>query len=334
MEIGSEFWDVPCTDKAYRLFNNSISWYLSGRAALRAVIKDMKEHAKVHTVAMPSWCCHTMIQPFLDAGLEVNFYPVYYLESLIQDISTESDVLFVMDYFGYTGEKSDLSLYKGIVIRDVSHSVFSNAYSDADYYFGSLRKWCGIWTGGYAWTRDHRKLLADDHDDHGYTGLRMKAMELKSSYISAPKTHDKEYLNVFNDAEALLDDVGIVPAAERDVRLAQKLDFVFIKNKRRTNAEILRKAFPQWLVFHEMKPSDCPMFVPVIVPDGKRDELRRYLMEREIYCPVHWPVSDCHKLDERELYVYQNGLSLVCDQRYDEKDMRRIVDTINTFMEG
>ena len=73
------------------------------------------------------------------------------------------------------------------------------------------------------------------------------------------------------------------------------------------------------------------MFVPILVPDGKRDELRRYLIKHEMYCPVHWPVSMYHKLDKRAEIIYKNELSLVCDQRYTEEDMQRMVETIKDF---
>ena len=90
-----------------------------------------------------------------------------------------------------------------------------------------------------------------------------------------------------------------------------------------------------------MKEEDCPMFVPVLVPDGKRNELRRHLINNEIYCPVHWPVSEYHKsadymdvnhkLSDKTETIYANELSLVCDQRYTEDDMNRMVDVIQEF---
>ena len=78
------------------------------------------------------------------------------------------------------------------------------------------------------------------------------------------------------------------------------------------------------------------MFVPVLVPDGKRNELRRHLINNEIYCPIHWPVSEyhmggSHKLDDKTENIYANELSLVCDQRYIEEDMNRMVDVIREF---
>lgn len=280
---------------------------------------------------MPSWCCDSMIKPFVDAGLEVYFYPVYWQEEkLIQERKSNSDILFLIDYFGYTDTAPDLSSFKGAVIRDVTHSIFSGVFSDADFYIGSLRKWCGIWTGGYAWTRDGRRLHAEPMNDSEYVSLRERAMRQKSEYISGLRK-DEGYLGIFAEAEMMLESICSLAAADRDVQVAKYLDVETIKNKRRANAEVLRTAFPDWLIFPKLSSGDVPMFVPVIVPDGKRDELRRYLIRNRIYCPVHWPVSDYHRLNEKERFIYNNELSLVCDQRYTEDDMCQIVDTIKGF---
>ena len=335
-EIGSEFWHVPVKDDLNDLFPSGTQWFLSGRCALQAIIKELK---KCSTVAMPSWCCDSMVRPFADAGIEVRFFPVYLNGAVLhQVLLADCDVLFLMDYFGYTSALSDVSEFRGVVIRDVTHSLFSAEYSDSDYYFGSLRKWCGVWTGGYAWTKDGHALPRACADDLGYTKLREKAMLQKSLYINGcPDTMGnnpaaKGYLKLFSLAEDCLDRVGIAPAAERDVLMASRLDIELIRDRRRENAAILRNAFPDWLIFREMKKTDCPMFVPILVPDGKRDALRRYLIENDIYCPVHWPVSKYHSIDKRERFIYDNELSLVCDQRYSTEDMVRMVRTINMFM--
>ena len=189
------------------------------------------------------------------------------------------------------------------------------------------------------WAKDGHNLPVENSDDYGYTFLREKAMQLKNSYINGTvdkqgnSVPDKGYLKLFNAAENALEGIGIAPAAERDIFLAEQLDVEFIKKRHRANAEILRTAFPEWLMFPEMSATDCPMFVPVLVPDGKRDDLRRHLIINNIYCPIHWPVSKYHQLDERTEMIYRNELSLVCDQRYTEEDMNRIVETVKAFME-
>ena len=329
-EIGSEFWNIPTCDKGNCIFTNSMQWFLSGRSALKAIISELGE---AKSVSLPSWCCDSMIKPFVDAGMQVHFYPVYFENGLIQEIDTSSEILLIMDFFGYTTSNYDLNNYKGIVIRDVTHSIFSAIYNDADFYFGSLRKWCGVWRGGYAWTKDGQMLPIKESGDDGYTLFRERAMQQKNSYINGLGVTDKEYLKLFEEAEEKLEYIGIEPAADRDISLAKQLDVDFIREHRKANATILRTAFSDWLIFPELKSTDCPMFVPVLVPEGKRNELKQFLIKHNIYCPVHWPLSDYHKLNEKELFLYDSELSLVCDQRYTEKDMNRIVEIIKKFME-
>lgn len=328
-EIGSEFWDVPTIDSSNGLFPKFTRWFLSGRSALQAIIRELRDY---HTAAIPSWCCDSMIKPFLDAGFEVKFYSIWFDHGFHQKLRFDCDILFVMDYFGYSCKQEEFSSYKGIVIRDVTHSLFSSTYSDADYYFGSLRKWCGVWTGGYAWAKDEHLLYNGIKEDQGYISLRKEAMERKKSFIDGIVA-DKEYLNIFSSAEDVLEGIGIVVASERDIQIARKIDVNLIRSKRHSNAVVLRKAFPEWVLFSEMNSTDSPMFVPVLVPNGKRNDLRQYLISKKIYCPVHWPISEFHKLDEEELFIYNNELSLVCDQRYAQEDMLRIVDTVKRFME-
>ncbi|MDO4846013.1 MAG: hypothetical protein Q3977_05295, partial [Oscillospiraceae bacterium] len=252
---------------------------------------------------------------------------------LVQEPRLDCDALLVMDYFGYSGQCPELSAYRGAVIRDVTHSLFSRSYSDTDYSFGSLRKWCGVYTGGYAWARDERVLTPGTADTSGYAKLREKAMRDKSRYLSG-NARDKAYLTTFGEAEELLEHAGVTAAEERDIRLARHLDAEMIRGKRRENARILMEAFPELLVFPNAQETDCPMFVPILVPDGSRDALRSYLTQREIYCPIHWPLSDLHRIDAKTKILYDGELSLVCDQRYKQEDMRRIIETIRAFWKG
>ena len=87
-------------------------------------------------------------------------------------------------------------------------------------------------------------------------------------------------------------------------------------------------------LFPRLGERDCPLFVPILVPGGRRDALRRFLIEQDIYCPVHWPTSSFHRLTEVERRVYDEELSLVCDQRYGETDMERVLQAVEEFFGG
>ena len=333
-EIGSEFWDVRVLESKNDIFPNSVQWYAAGRSALQAIIRGLDGKK---SVSMPSWCCDSMVRPFIEAGYRVDFYPVYFDGHKIrQEPRLESDVLFLMDYFGYSSDDA-----KGIehpcIIRDTTHSIFSSKYNDADYYFGSLRKWCGVWTGGYAWTADGHQLPSFEDAVEDYVHLRQKAMEMKRSYMEQLEASDnggdapKPFLEVFGQAEEMLEGIGIASAAQRDVDLANRIDVALIRRKRRANANALISALSDILLFPTLAVSDCPMFVPVAVPEQRRDALRRALIQERIYCPIHWPVSEYHRLDSITRPLYDKELSLVCDQRYSEDDMERMVEVIKRF---
>lgn len=323
-EIGSEFWEVHAGAKN-DLFPRDTQWFLSGRSALQTIV----EQSAIRSVALPSWCCDSMIRPFLDAGVFVEFYPVYFDGGLVQDISrVKTQAILVMDYFGYTGQVNAMG-FDGLVIRDVTHSLLSKTYDDAKYYFGSLRKWAGFLTGGYGWGMEKASLPFNEE----YTALRAEAMREKQRYITG-ETGDKGFLQTFAAAEQLLEECAPAGAAVADVVQAHHLDVASIKARRRENAARLLESLSELAIFPTIGQQDCPMFVPILVPDGKRDALRHWLIERQIYCPVHWPESAYHRLDEQTEKLYKQELSLVCDQRYTVEDMDRIIKAVKEFWRG
>ena len=317
-EIGSEFWSVP-TGESERIIPTDAKWFISGRSALQAIIQEND----FKNVWMPDWCCESMLRPFIDAGIPIKFYPV--MVGVEQENVSKEDAVFIMDYFGYTN-RMPRKRTKGVVIRDVTHSLFSFRHDDADYYFGSLRKWAGFWTGGYAWGLERDVQYQEDAID--YVNLRKRAMEEKCLYIKG-ETNDKRYLSIFEKAEEELEEIGVLQADKRDIELADKLNVKFIREQRRKNAQVLLDAFSEIAIFPKLGNGDCPMFVPIRVKN--RDELRKYLIQREIYCPIHWPKSQYHKVSKVTKEIYDEELSLVCDQRYTEDDMERMVSSIKEF---
>ncbi len=318
-EIGSEFWSIPIAQNN-NMFEKNTNWFLSGRVALQAIIMENN----FRTAALPDWCCDSMIEPFIDSGIKVFFYPALQLSENIKDIHT--DAILVMDYFGYTSN-TDLTKFDGVIIRDVTHSLFSATYNDSHYYFGSLRKWAGFWTGGFA--QGLKKEVKYETYSSPFSLLRQEAMALKAAYIDG-KIKDKSFLSVFEAAENELVGAGIIAADARDIEKAKMLDKEFIVSRRRENAKILLREFSDIAIFPTFKDSDCPMFVPIRVKF--RDELRKFLIQHQIYCPIHWPKSIYHNLEREAEELYSEELSLVCDQRYMPEDMYRITETIKEFI--
>lgn len=329
-EIGSEFWDVPVSGQGNDLFDEQTRWFLSGRSALMQILSETRQTSS-KKAALPAWCCDSMILPFLDAGYSVSFYPVYPKNGgLTQELpdANDYDVVLVMDYFGFAGDSLPAQGSE-IRIRDLTHSVLIQKYNDADYYFGSLRKWAGFWTGGFAMGCAPSSTPADT----GYTALRQQAMAEKAKYLCG-ESNSKEFLDTFAHAEEQLDRGLLAGGDVRDAKLAVQMDADYIKRTRRANAAQLLEAFADIALFPELGNNDCPLFVPILVPDGRRDELRRHLIAQDIYCPVHWPLTAYHRPDSQSLELYKNELSLVCDQRYTPEDMARMIHAVKQFWKG
>lgn len=327
-EIGSEFCDIPTRFENNLLFSSDTRWFISGRSALDYAVKDIIAKRGKFSVSLPSYCCDSMIEPFVRNGIKVSFYPVVVknrkLVRKLDDIKT--DAILYVEYFGY---KQDSSFdFDGIIINDVTHSLFTNRI-DADYTIGSLRKWAAFKTGGFASCRDGFSINEYKETKSEYVMLRSRAMFEKTKYLNS-EIKNKDYLDMFSEAEELLDNYYDYSASREDIEAACHIDAETIRYRRKENARVLLEGLGEYSLF-ELSENDCPLFVPIIVPDGKRDELKKYLIENSIYCPNHWPISDLHKLTNEEKYIYENELSIVCDQRYDVLDMKRIVDTINEF---
>lgn len=325
-EIGSEFWDIPVTDLSEVEIHDGTKWFISGRSALAFIIKDIKSQRNVKSAALPEWCCDSMIIPFLDEKIKVVFYSVFLEGKIKQNIKNglECDILFVMDYFGFQNSPI-FDNYNGIIIRDLTHSLFTRNYCDADYYFGSFRKWCGVWTGGFAWSTKGWKLKEKVEESNGeYIFLRKSAMEYKKKYILGKST-SKDFLELFERAEEYLESNGkIQKAVDRDVLSIKRLDTFFIRKKRIENAKVLLNGLKNLgvhIVFSKIESVDCPMFMPILI-EG-RDKVRNSLIENRIYCPVHWPITGYHCIREEANRFYSSELSLVCDQRYNIEDMER-----------
>ncbi len=340
-EIGSEFWGIPSVD-------SSKKYLLSGRTALEYIIRDIKKQRRIDAVLLPSYCCHSMIEPFLRHEISVRFYEVFYdrdkgLCARLPE-KKKNEIFYYMTYFGFSEINGiDIGAIRAnydIIIEDKTHSYLSGQDDiGSDYAYSSLRKWAGFYGLAEAQKREGEFLIEPVAVGTDYSSIRKEAMLCKKSYIENPAGDKSHFLDLFNSAEELLekDYVGYAPTAE-SIEQFLTADIKLIKAKRRANADVLIERLKSVsgceLIFKSRKHSDTPLFVPIIV-DKNRDALRRYLIDNQIYCPVHWPFSEMHgEFSEETNYLYSNELSLVCDQRYSEDDMNRTADLIINFFKG
>lgn len=349
-EIGSEFWKP-----GKQHIGDNETFYLSGRTALDVIVRDAIKTYGITSVLLPSFCCHTMIEPFLINGIKVRFYDVYVADEGVMTADLPGpighEMLYIMKYFGdtdlrYEGAGRDLIGWT-TTVEDLTHSCFSisagrgDDSSVADYWFTSYRKWFAVAGIAVAGKKNSRLAEAARGQIKEYVELRNRAFDLKQQFMDGEPVDKQEFLNRFGEAEELLSedyrDYGV--GCEEVYDLFHFIDQIDdVRSKRRRNAQILidgLKDIERIKVFTDFQDvKKCPLFVPVIVEDGKRDVLRKHLISKDIYCPVHWPVSGVHVgLTDRAKEIYEKELSLICDQRYGDEDMERYVQEIKGFLQ-
>lgn len=338
-EIGSEY-SLDNLDEAR---NNNINSYngefvFSGRTAIEMVLKNEKF---IRKALLPSYCCDSMIEPFRKAKIEVDFYSVKYEEELKIDLKIEDDVDCILwcNYFGFNYLMPNLSSFiksGGIIIEDITHSFYSKNkfHEQSTYLVASLRKWEPIICGGYVSTKlSNKKVLNLMQPPNSFLEKKKHAMLMKKEYLLDNSSVSKqEFLNLFSETNKwLANNYSRLSIDEYSKNYLMNIDYKNHREQRIKNAKILyeglRDCFNIQFLF-SLDDMDCPLFVPIIVTNGKRNEIRNRLIENQIYCPIHWPHPN-DKCCESNLYDLE--LSLVCDHRYNENDMQRIVDVLCNY---
>lgn len=309
----------------------------SGRTAIETVLRDIGNNAG--NALLPSYCCASMIEPFLAAGYAVKFYEVSGTDgiSVAMDIPEACSVLLWCNYFGFHMDypREEIRRFRkrgGIVIEDITHSLLSKkqCHGESDYLVASIRKWGALLSGGFCgktagWfaEKPERKPHAD------FLRQKADAMALKEEYLRDGDAAKKEhYLQMFAQSNQWLAEYWSgLTMDEESRRVLLSWDVCAMREQRRRNAAVLYRGLAECGGVKPLFPfekMDCPLFVPICVKAEERDAVRRRLIKEEIYCPVHWPKPSAECVSS----LYDTELSLICDQRYGQEDMRRILSAL------
>ena len=353
MEIGSEFWlndtEVACKvakePDMFQQYGTAV-FTASGRSAIQLLLQEMNPICK--TVLLPAYICESVIAPFVNQGYRCLFY------ELEKDLSpgiascVRQEPIGIFLHLGYFGFHSDNGIQQllrelkqtgTVIVEDVTHTLFSTygRFCENDYYIASLRKWMGLPSGGMLASQNCR-LSNRVEQNYEFAELRKEALALKQSYIRHQEPELKiRYLQLFALAEECLDrEIAPVGMDEMSKQILCGIDWQELIQKRRENYRFLTEELKdrqEFVSVFETPDSDiCPLFFPVFVK-SEREQLRNYLREEQIYCPVHWKVPRWIDLAERQTtaWIYSRILSIPCDQRYGIEDMARVVTKIKEF---
>lgn len=326
-EICDENWDLQFT--------------MSGRCAIYHALNDLKHTDTKRCAYVPAYTCETVLAPFKKAGYQLMFYDVsknmipYFNNNVMDKIS----ILSLCGYYGFSNyDKSFVQRCKdkGItIIEDTTHSIFSQDGIDPNctYIVGSLRKWIGIPSGGFAIKTTGKFIPKPQDPDDNHLSLRKKSMMIKEENPDSPEVV-LEANKIFWQAEMMLREIFSAHKSDPEsIEIITRFDYQELIKKRRENYKYLlshlKSDLPFHIVFPELKDGTVPSHFTIYT--DTREQIQDYLKNKGIHSTVYWPINDDVDLScfPEANYIYNHVLSLPCDQRYDESDMSRICSALN-----
>lgn len=243
----------------------------------------------------------------------------------------KDDAILIINYFGCIDTCNVIKKIKGIlpnaiVILDNVQSPFDIlSPTEADYCFTSFRKAYPVTDGAYVVTKD--RSLPQPTSRSKFAQYKLAASLLKENR-DKDYYEDAIYLSLFQHGEELIDNDLDTDMSEHAKRTLQELEVYKVKVLRQRNASIILEGLATLglKTLLPVREGITPLFIPISIPN--RDLIRKKLFEKNIFCPIHWPIEIDEQKLEMGFQLSKSELSIIIDQRYTVSDMKLILDTI------
>lgn len=329
-----------------------IDSYFSGRAHLTDVYRNamLMADGRQCIVAlirqngwkrlwMPEYFCYEVIETIKQqTEAEIKYYhdlPDCDDTAEIKQLPFEKgDVLFRVNYFGTRDSRSNKDIPVP-VIEDHTHDLLGHwaLYSDADWCIASLRKTLPVPEGGMVWSPKELSVesLEFSVSSEEIAAERWEGMEMKAQYLRGEAVEKEAFRKKYLETEDWFDVAEPTAIDARTREFLGQFDINSWQGAKRRNWELLRSLVNAKCLLPE--DDSCTPFSFVVMADShqERERLRKQLIERAVYPAVLWNVPDTVSREVKDFS--ERMLSIHCDGRYTEDDMRQLAVIINEAIE-
>ena len=320
------------------LYPNSVMM-ADGRQCIVALIRQ----EGWHRLWMPEFFCREVVETIkTQIGIEIVFYPDYPLaddKTIVKNLPfKEGDVLIRMNYFGMRDLRSEKDIPVP-VIEDHTHDLRGGwAFnSDADWCIASLRKSLPLPEGGMMWSpKGYRmnlnvKLLEDNKE---IADIRWEAMRMKSDYLTGKTVEKEMFRRKYVETEDWFDHAGPSLIDERSRKYLNQFDVNAWQGAKKRNWRMLHSLISDKIKILQPEDENCTMFSLILLAESKeqRDEIRRKLIERAVYPAILWQMPETTSGVGQDFS--HRMLSIHCDGRYSEDDIRQLAEVVNQVIES
>ena len=336
-EFGSDFSqvDIYSSKRAHLtdVYRNAVLM-ADGRQPIVALIRQ----EGWRRLWMPEYFCYEVIDTIKrQTGIEIAFYPGYPLaddKTIVANLPyKDGDALLRVNYFGLRDHRSEAEI-KVPVIEDHTHDLMGHwaLYSNADWCVASLRKTLPLPEGGMLWSpKGHRfsMELTNTEENRRIADMRWKAMQMKRDYLDGALSDKEAFRKLYVETEEWFDTAELSIIDEKSKNYIAQLDINLWQGAKRRNWKMLKSLLAGKIEVLQPEDESCTMFSLVVLAESmkQRDALRRKLIEHAVYPAILWQVPEY--VDEKVEDFSHRMLSIHCDGRYTEEDVRQLAEIIN-----
>ncbi|MEG0576843.1 MAG: hypothetical protein RR500_03210 [Bacilli bacterium] len=291
--------------------------------ARNALLYLMKSK-KIEKVYIPYYLCDSVSNMLEKYGYEYEYYRVAadFSPNFHKELKKQ-ECLYVVNYFGQLSEEKILCIkekHKQVII-DNTHAFFQRPLSSIDTIY-SCRKFFGVSDGAYLST--DKKL--DEELEIDLSKDRVEHLLGRFEGIAS------DYYRIFLEVDERFNGETLKKMSRFTRNLMGAIDYENVIQERNNNYSYLDSELKKYNLLNLISPNG-PFCYPFYVGNGL--QVRRNLAEKKIYIPTLWKNVSQVTPDESIEYLYStNLLPIPCDQRYDEDDMKYIVECISLEREN
>ncbi len=317
-------------DSIWMRWTNGASCALDFENA-RSVLAYLFSQKKPEKIWLPSYICSEAAPP----GFSYEFYPAdplhgVDLEFLSRHVAAD-DAVLTMNYFGRTPSSDVLEFIKSrpdiLWVEDRCHALWSDAPVYGDWTVYSPRKLAGVADGGLL-VSYHDEILAPDYAPPSASGKNPARMR----YEDKDQSHNDLWYPAYQKSEAGMA-VSLRSISEESRNILQNLPLLPLAEARKRNAGALCGYLAGLAGIKILPLGDVPFCVPVFLEGADAAEIAADMARGGVFCARHWanPAASA-EISPQSHDLARKLLSLPCDHRYDERDMKIVADTLKNAL--
>lgn len=335
-EFGSDFYyySADFSNQSHSLFDvNQLSLFFSGRVALYNLLSFGIENYGWKMVGFPSYYCHEVVDFCKTLPIKVQYYDYNPFNITEIDWADDDQNVFInVNYFGIS--KLETSFIKrSVVIEDATHDLLSLKNQNAHFVFGSLRKQLPLPVGGFIY--DPKNTFSQKESSNSFgdevASQKLLAMQLKLRYLKGELEDKSTFRTLFTEAEKSFESEktnSALPDSAFDILNKIAVEELIITTRLNIQqAKSLWKANNRIKLLTSSEKAEMGLLLLCETQDI-RNNLRRYLIENNIYPAILWP----NQKNEKDGYFENRILFVHADFRYSFEDIHYIVNRINKFI--